>query len=330
MATADHDALVAVRTGGLAPDPDRLAPFPGSDRLRPDGRPLPALRSRLRRIRNVRNAWTVIWTAALAVGIVGATTALDRWYVWPFAVFAMGTVFARLSILNHEAAHRLLFSDRFWNDLIGQRLIGLAVFGDGGPSYRLAHSQHHRDEFGPREPDFGLYAGYPVPRDSLRRKLVRDASGISGWKILRPVLVGLTRPRHRARAVKTIAGQAVVFGIFALAGHPWSYAVLWFLPWFTVWRVLNRLRALAEHAGMTRSTDRRRTTHHVRQHRLAQAALVPFNTGYHLAHHVDSGIPFRSLPALHRALEEDGYLDGVVVHRSYRAFWRTCVRTDDR
>ena len=55
--------------------------------------------------------------------------------------------------------------------------------------------------------------------------------------------------------------------------------------------------------------------------------LVPFNTGYHLAHHVDSGIPFRNLPRLQRALAEDGYLDGVPRHRSYRAFWRTCVRT---
>jgi len=26
---------------------------------------------------------------------------------------------------------------------------------------------------------------------------------------------------------------------------------------------------------------------------------VPYNTGWHLAHHVDSGIPFRKLPALH-------------------------------
>jgi fatty acid desaturase len=268
----------------------------------------------------------VAWTFALPIGMVWAAVALDRWFVWPVAVFAMGTVFVRLYILNHEAAHRLLFSDRRWNDLVGQHLIGLLAFGDGGPTYRLVHTQHHRDEFGPREPDFGLYAGYPVARDSLRRKLVRDATGVSGWKILRPVFTGLLRPGYRARAAKTIAGQVVVFALFAVAGHPWLYLVLWFLPWFTVWRVLNRLRALAEHAGMTRSDDRRRTTHHVEQHRLAQATLVPFNTGYHLAHHVDSGIPFRNLPELHRALREDGYLDGVPVHRSYRSFWRTCVR----
>lgn len=326
MAVVDHDTLVATRTGGLAPDPDSLTPFAGSARLRPDGRPRREFRDQLRRIENLRNAWTVVWTLALPVAIVWAAVAVDRWFVWPVAVLAMGTVFVRLYILNHEAAHRLLFSDRRWNDLVGQHFIGLLAFGDGGPTYRLVHTQHHRDEFGPREPDFGLYAGYPVARDSLRRKLVRDATGISGWKILRPVFKGLVRPGYRARALKTIAGQMAVFGLFALAGHPWLYLVLWFLPWFTVWRVLNRLRALAEHAGMTRSDDRRRTTHHVEQHRLAQAILVPFNTGYHLAHHVDSGIPFRNLPALHRALGEDGYLDGVPVHCSYRSFWRTCVR----
>ena len=326
MAAVDHDNLVETRTGGLAPDPAILGAFAGSARLRPDGRPRSAFRAELRAIADRRNAWTVAWTLALPIAIVAAAVAIDRWFIWPLAFGAMGTVFVRLYILNHEAAHRLLFSNRTWNDLIGQRLIGLVAFGDGGPTYRIVHTQHHRDEFGPREPDFGLYAGYPVERDSLRRKLVRDGTGVSGWKILRPVFVGLTRRGYRMRAAKTIAGQLAVFALFSAAGHPWLYLVLWFLPWFTLWRVLNRLRALAEHAGMTRSDDRRRTTHHVVQHRLAQPILVPFNTGFHLAHHVDSGVPWRNLPTLHQALADDGYLDGVAVHRSYRAFWRRCVR----
>ena len=30
---------------------------------------------------------------------------------------------------------------------------------------------HHRQEFGPDEPDLPLYVGYPITTDSLRRKL---------------------------------------------------------------------------------------------------------------------------------------------------------------
>ena len=65
----------------------------------------------------------------------------------------------------------------------------------------------------------------------------------------------------------------------------------------TEWRVLNRLRSIAEHGGMERSPDRRATTHDVRQSLLARFWIVPYNTGWHLAHHVDMGVPWRNLPA---------------------------------
>jgi fatty acid desaturase len=89
-----------------------------------------------------------------------------------------------------------------------------------------------------------------------------------------------------------------------------------------VWRVINRLRSIAEHGGMVMSTDRRETTHSVVQSLPARFALVPYHIGWHLAHHVDSGIPFRNLPRLHRMLHESGYVDASIEHPSYTALWR--------
>ena len=321
-----HDELVQRYTGGLAPSPDEIVPFAGSARLRPDGRPQRDFRQELRRIDDLRNAWTVVWVLAFPVALVWATIAVDHWAFTVLAALLMGTQFPRYAILNHEAAHRLLFSNRSWNDAIGEKLVGLITFGVGGNGYRLTHTNHHRDEFGPKEPDFLLYSRYPIPKDSWRRKMRRDASGVSGWKNLKPILRGLFRPGYRVRAVKTLGAQAAIFALFWVAGAPWLYLFVWFIPWMTYWRVVNRLRALAEHAGMTRSDDRRYTTHHIRQHWLPSFFFVPFNTGYHLAHHVDSGVPWRNLPVLHRAMEEDGYMDGVTVHASYRSFWRTLSR----
>ena len=58
----------------------------------------------------------------------------------------------------------------------------IAAGGDLEPgtvldAYRRGHMAHHREEFGPDEPDIPLYRGYPISRDSMRRKLVRDARG---------------------------------------------------------------------------------------------------------------------------------------------------------
>ena len=98
----------------------------------------------------------------------------------------------------------------------------------------------------------------------------------------------------------------------------------------TSWRVINRLRAIAEHGGMQASPDRRRTTHHVRQSWLARFWIVPFNTGWHLAHHVDMGVPWRNLPRYHAELEAAGYATADLTYPSYRALWRTLTsRPDD-
>ncbi|MEZ5165996.1 MAG: fatty acid desaturase [Acidimicrobiales bacterium] len=261
--------------------------------------------------------------------VVGAAVAIDHPIAWVTAFFVMGAFFQRALTLFHEAAHRLLFSNRTANDWIGEKLIGWLAFGTGDDSYRKAHSQHHRDEFGDKEPDFLLDARYPISRSSLRRKLLRDALGVSGWKNLKPALVGLFVPGRRVKALRFLGGQALVFTVFAVLGHPWLYVFLWLLPWMTYWRVANRLRALAEHGGMTRSPDRRRTTHHIRQGFLSKHVFLSQSIGYHLAHHVDSGIPMANLPTLQQALEEDGYVTEAITVPGYWAFWRTLARPVD-
>jgi fatty acid desaturase len=114
-----------------------------------------------------------------------------------------------------------------------------------------------------------------------------------------------------------------MLGVSLAFMRPLAY-VVWVLSWATVWKVTNRLRAIAEHGGMTRSKDRRRTTHVIRQSRLASFFLVPYNTGWHLAHHVDMGVPWRNLPRFHAELVAAGWVTPDVEYPSYRAFWRAC------
>lgn len=319
----DWDRQIAPITGALAPE--RLSPFPGRDGwLRPDGRPSPGLRAELRHIAGARNAWTLVSVYLMIVANAAVALTLGAWWWWPVAVLAAGSLFGRLYILHHEAAHALLFRRRRLNDFVMRWVLDLPAFGSGEDTYRRVHAAHHRDEFGPREPDLGLYARYPISRASMRRKLVRDGTGQSAWKVLRRPLGTLLIAGRRSRGARLLAGQALTFAVFwAASGRWWLYLVLWLLPNVTVWRVLNRLRALAEHAGMTRSGDRRRTTHHVRQGLIARAIIVPYHTGWHLAHHVDAGIPWRNLPKLHDELVAAGYLNGVTVWPNYRSLWRT-------
>ena len=319
----EHEVAVASLTGGMAPTP---APFVGSDRLHPDGRPKGAFRDSLRTVPDARNAMAASGAVAFPLAVVAAAVVLSHPAAWVAAFLLMPIAQNRLFILHHEAAHRVLFSNRRLNDLIGINLVGWLTFGTGGHGYRVGHMNHHRDEFGPKEPDFGLYARYPITSASMRRKHRRDLTGVSAFRIIRPRFQRLGQVHHRRLTYRFLAGQALVLAAFWASGHPWLYLLLWVLPWATLYQGLNRIRAIAEHGGMTRSGDRRRTTHHVHQSLAARKVMVPFSVGYHLAHHVDMTVPYRNLPRLHRALVADGYL-GELEWPTYRSLWRA-LRAD--
>ncbi len=125
----------------------------------------------------------------------------------------------------------------------------------------------------------------------MRRKFTRDILGITGIKNLRGLFSALPSPTARPVALRILASQAVIITIFTAIGRPELCLFLWLLPWLTVWKVFNRLRAIAEH-------------------------------GWHLAHHVDSGVPFRNLPRLQRELEAAGYVSDALIWPSYTALWQ--------
>jgi fatty acid desaturase len=313
--------------GGMVLPPDVLEPGRETTDVHADGRPQPATRERLRRIPSVRNAVSVMSTYAQTIGLVYVAVRFGP-IAWVPVFILMGRSHAQFASLMHEAAHRLLFSKKSINDLVGCWLIGFPSFTNTD-AYRRVHMAHHREEFGPNEPDIPLYANYPISAASFRRKLVRDATGRTGFRLLRDQLAGLRSPVPvvRRTSIKILGVQLGLIAASVLAGVWWVYPLFWLAPYLTVWRVINRLRSIAEHGGLTASSDRRIATHSVSQHRLARFFLVPFHIGWHLAHHVDAGVPFRNLPGYHRMLVSSGYVSPGYEYPSYRALWKA-LRAD--
>ncbi len=311
-------------TIALVPVPVELSDVLPSQRLLANGMAIPALRSEYRHIEDWRNirALTMVWFWTGLMAYLGVHWGI----IAAVVVFVlMGPMHARFAILMHEAAHKLLFTNKRTNDWVGKWLIAYPALVPIS-IYRRSHFAHHREEFGPEEPDIAFYRGYPCEPRDLRRRLVRDAIGISGYKNFKAIVEAVIKPSSRKVAASILGVQAIMFVLFwLLTGAWWSYIVFWWLPWMTQWRVLNRLRAIAEHGGMSKSDDRRLTTHNVRQHWLARFWFVPYNTGWHLAHHVDMGIPWHNLPAYHRELERAGYVTDQITFDNYFALWRAAT-----
>ena len=312
---------LAERTN-LVPPPEALPDVLPTERFNERGVPTRPWRDELRRVGNVRNAVAVVSTLAQSFGVVIVAGVINSWWAYLLAFVLMARGHVCLNILAHEAAHRLLFTKRWANDGVGRWLMGYPTF-QPTLAYRRSHFAHHRDEMGPEEPDLVMYSGYPIPADSWRRKLRRDITGRTGWKRMKGLL-GAVR-KGNPEALQVLGVQFVMLGLSVLVARPLMY-VVWLASWMTVWQFTNRLRAIAEHGGMIRSKDRRETTHVIHQTWIARYWIVPYHTGWHLAHHVDMGVPWRHLPELHVGLVEAGWITPEIEHANYRAFWKTLTR----
>ncbi|HEX3840047.1 MAG TPA: fatty acid desaturase family protein [Acidimicrobiales bacterium] len=293
-----------------------------TDRLLANGMARPDLRQDLRRINDVRNTLSVIGLWAWVAAMIGVAVWVNNPFLYLAVFILMGPIHARFAILMHEAAHKLLFSNKRINDWVGTWVIAYPALVPI-QIYRRGHFAHHKHEFGPEEPDMAYYGGYRCDTRTLARRLVRDAVGISGWKNLVPLLKSVKVKAYRKISVPILGMQVGLWAVsWVAAGRWWIYPAFWLAPWMTQWRVINRLRAIAEHGGMEAGDDRRVTTHNVRQSWLARFWIVPYNTGWHLAHHVDMGIPFRNLPKFYAELERAGYVTPGITYPNYIALWK--------
>ena len=324
--------------GGMVKHSSVFTVIAPNHKILANGHPDQEFRADLRRISNVRNAISIASIYCQAGIIFWIVLTLNNPLIYVVAFLLIGRTHAQLLALMHESAHRLLFSNRLLNDFVGRWILGYPSFTNTD-GYRRVHMAHHRQEFGPNEPDIALYANYPVTRASFWRKMRRDAFGKTGWRLLRQQLRDAVQTETvnsetvRSETVhsaavryntqrKIFAFHLIAFLASVLILNPYIYVGLWLLPYLTVWRVMNRLRSIAEHGGLRADSDRRVTTHSVRQHWLTRFYFVPFNLGWHIAHHLDAGIPFRSLPEYHKQLRLAGFVSDAYEYRNYRQLWR--------
>src|SRR5262245_10689028 len=205
----------------MVPEPALLDDYRPTERLTADARPAPAFREELRRIPNFRNACAVVSVYAQTLGLMWFAVWADNVVVWIVVFLLMGRAHAQFAALMHEAAHRLLFRNRKLNDWVGRWLLGYPSFTPTD-LYRRSHMAHHREEFGPHEPDIPLYRGYPISRDSFGRKLVRDATGRTGWKLFKGLVRAVRVRGPVGRQARRIVGvQLVLITVSVAVGHPW-------------------------------------------------------------------------------------------------------------
>ena len=276
-------------------------------------------------LRDVRS-WLSI---AVDWAIIAAAFAVVAWWPNPVtvvaAIFVLGGRQLGLAVLMHEAAHRTLLRNRRWNDFVGNWLCAFPVWSDIRP-YRPYHLQHHAKTWTEDDPDLPLATPFPVTRDSMRRKVLRDLSGRTGVKRFRATLrrdLGISKGRVKRTfdagldALKgVVVTNAILFAILALVGHPWLY-LLWIAAWLTTYSFAMRIRSIAEHGMIPDPADPLGQTRTTLARWWERLLLAPNRVNYHLEHHLVMTVPHYNLPRMHRLLRDRGVLKDACVTPGY-------------
>jgi fatty acid desaturase len=287
-------------------------------------------RDEIRNLTEIRDSRA--WLSILVDwGLVGVSFALVAAFPNPLSIVAaiavIGSRQLGLAILMHDAAHRALLRNRFWNDWVGNWLCAYPVWNDVVP-YRKYHLQHHAKTWTSEDPDLELATPFPISRASFKRKIWRDLSGQTGWKRFLAILnrdLGHSRGRVRrdfGAGLQALHGvvitNGVLLGLLALFGHPALY-LLWVVAWFTTYSLVMRIRSIAEHAMVPDVTDELRNTRTTLARWWERLLIAPNRVNFHLEHHLLMTVPHYNLPRLHSMLRSRGVLEDACVTEGYRS-----------
>jgi fatty acid desaturase len=265
-----------------------------------------------------RSTWKGLALVAHAWLVIGGATAMAlAWPVTiPLAIMIIGARQLGLAILLHDAAHGALHPNPKINDWVAEWLCGGGVV-----SYRNYHLQHHKFAQQAEDPDLVLSAPFPITRQSLARKIVRDLTGQTWFKQKFARVTGKLKARKPGEPALPIIGEEIVrqrywlifnglfIVAFSAAGYWWGWFALWLVPRATWFQLVTRLRNIAEHALIAKNEPdplrHARTTH---ANLIERALIAPYYVNYHCEHHMFMHVPCWNLPRIRRMLGAKGIL----------------------
>jgi fatty acid desaturase len=296
--------------------------------------------AQLAQVRARSDLWGM-WLVTHAWLVIGGSMALLAYFPHPavylLAVMLIGSRQLGILILMHDGAHGMLAATPTLNHFLSQWGCAYPMLADTG-LYRRYHLQHHARTMQDDDPDLVLTGHYPIPRSSLRRKLLRDLLGRTGVAQRReqfsaalgaPELPWSVRLQNLRR--KLGPQLAVNFGLFvvlAMSGHWIYYFTLWLLPAVTWQQLVLRVRNIAEHAAIPDRNDPFKNARTTLVNGLERAFVAPYWVNYHLEHHLLMWVPCYRLPLLRRFLFTNGHGEKMVTSYGYWAVLREVTYPD--
>ena len=294
-----------------------------------DYKPLDLLSKEELKVKRKKRDW--INVVSISLNWLQIIAAMALFFYFPnvltflLSVVVIGSRQFALAVLAHDGAHNLLFFNEKINDFASQWFCAFPLFSDNRP-YRPYHLAHHRFTESENDPDLSLSAPFPITKASFRRKVIRDLTGQTGFRRYSIALKSIfsSEADNFAGRIKKISDKIsgffisnlVIFSLIAIFSH-WSiYFLLWWIPAFTYYSLIVRIRNIAEHS-VTPGDTNLNNTRTTKASLLTRYLLVPHHVNFHLEHHLFTNCPWYNLPKVHEMLKGEPLRDKMCIEESY-------------
>jgi fatty acid desaturase len=225
------------------------------------------------------------------------------WVSCVFAFFAVAKAQNSLLLSGHEAIHHSLFSDKRWNDLIGNYAC-FAPMGVGFLRARAAHLDHHNYLSTERDEKIDYRLVNPT-RSAFLWHIFRPLLGSYVWKgVLRRLGLEPSRRAKTAYAFSVeqarsdtrsiVVASLVLFAVLAVID--WKlFIFFWIAPLLTTTAFFHHAKAFLDHALGPDETDEVLYSYRVTWF---DRLFFGVQQAHHAEHHLYPHVPYHRLHEL--------------------------------
>lgn len=242
-------------------------------------------------------------------------------YIYILVWFFIGTRMYALYALLHDGIHYLIYPSKKVNDAIVAILLAFPLF-ISLRKIRETHFAHHAHLKTENDPEnvHGRYTEFqfPMPWYRFFKICFLDIIGFNFlWYWIKKKWIRIQKKDFFNTLNYLKLGLLILFCMILWIFDSWLYFILyWFIPYITIYQLLNRLRLSSEHLSIKEECMFETRT--VKASYVERFFFWPKSIGFHTEHHMYPSVPFYHLPHLHKQLmKEEPYKTSALVNTSY-------------
>lgn len=261
---------------------------------------------------NYHNIFALIFDWLVILGSACISIYMSNLIIYIISIILIGSRMRAFDNLMHEACHRSLFTNKFYNKWIACLLVAFPIF-TSFTTYCNSHFKHHRNLWDEeKDPDTKRYCivGLDKPQKDVKKFIINHIVKVLFlFHVPKYVLGTVSANLYSRDTPKSEIWTRNIFWVtiitLSIMFNFWLYVILyWFIPLLTTFQIIRYWAEMAEHSGLNNDSE---LTASRNTFGMPWTIFLfhPHHDNFHLVHHLFPAIPHYNLKKAHIILMKD-------------------------